>query len=75
MSFIKFHLAKDVKLSALGRHPKVIILFYVVFVFSFYQCTDIIEGTHYATSNTRDKFQGHASTRQNEFFETFLLLT
>ena len=66
MSFIKFHLAEDVKLSALGRHPMVILLFY--FVFSFCQFTDIVEGTHYAKSNNQDKFQGHASTRLNEFF-------
>ena len=46
-----FCLAEDVKLGALGRHPKVILLLSFVAVFSFYQCTEIVEGTHYATSN------------------------
>ena len=68
MSFINFRLAKDVKLNALGRHPKVILLFSFVFVISFYQFIDIVEQTHYAKSNNQEKFQGHASTRLNEFF-------
>ena len=46
------------KLSSLGRHPKIILLFYSVFVLSFYQCTHIVEGTHYATNNNKDKFRG-----------------
>ena len=39
-------MAEDVKLSALGRHPKIILLFYFVFVCILYQCTYKVGGTH-----------------------------
>ena len=45
-SFTKFHLAEDVELSTLGRHPKIILVFFFFFCI-LYQCTYIVKEPTY----------------------------